>query len=121
MGDHVEQAVDIVEFGMPVGRDRGLACRDAANAGNVGSHFFCRQNSALARLGALGELELEHFHLFMCRDPAQTFVRQPPLFVAHAILGRTDLEDDVASAFQMHVRQAALARIHPDAGLGRSA
>jgi hypothetical protein len=44
-------------------RDAVLAGRDAPDRGNLGTHFRGRQNPAMARLGALAELDLDHLDL----------------------------------------------------------
>ena len=118
---HVEQAANIVELGMAIGGNRCLANRNAADCRNVPRDFLGRQDAALARFGALREFELEHAHLFVRGHFPQIAVGQAAFRVADAVFRGANLENDVATALQMHGRQAALTGIHPDPGLRRAA
>jgi hypothetical protein len=49
------------------GRDAVHAHRHAARRGNLGRDLGARQHAAVAGLGALAELELDHLHLRVAR------------------------------------------------------
>ena len=119
--DHVEQFVHVAGFRMAVWRQRILADRDAADAGDFLGHLGRGENAALARLGPLRQLDLEGTHLldggqFLEADRVEVAVG-----VAHAVFGGADLEDDVATTFQVMRAEAALAGIHPGTGHLRTA
>jgi hypothetical protein len=73
-------------------------------------------DAALAGLGALGELDLEHADLRVGGDFPDTGFRERAVQRAHPVFGGADLHDDVAAAFEMKFRETALPRAHPYAG-----
>ena len=93
-----------------------MALGDAANPGDLGRDLGSRQYAALAGLGALAEFEFEHAHLLDGGDRLELVIRQRAGFVAHAVLGGADLENDVATAFEVPLGQAAFAGVEPVAG-----
>ena len=99
--DHVEKIGNVPDFPVPVGRDGVLTFRDAANGGNFGGDLRSGQYSSLARLCPLAQLQFEHPDIFVGGDLAQPVVAEIAILIAHAVLCRSDLEDDVASAFQV--------------------
>ena len=119
MADHVQQALETVDIQMAIGRDTVQAHRNPPDRRDLGIHLLTGQDTALAGLGPLRQLQLEHLHLRMIRHRAQPFVAQVAMLVPHTVFGRADLIDDVAGPGQMKGRQPALARIQPDPRLGR--
>ena len=115
----VEQLVHVGDVVVAVGADRVLAHRDAADAGDLLRDLAARQHAALARLGALGQFDLERLH-----EMAQLFHffrREAAVVVAHAVLGGAHLHDDVAAAPQVMRRKPSLTGAHPAAGFPRAA
>ena len=92
----------------------------AADFRYFSGNFYCRENAALARLGALTQLELDHFHLFEVAEFTQFVVTEISVAVSNAVFRGTDLKDNVAPAFQMPGRQSAFAGIQPVARHARS-
>ncbi len=86
---------------------------NAADGGDLRRHLDRRQDAALAGLGALAELELEHLHLIECCDLAQAVVVERAIQRAHPVFGGADLEDDIAAALQVIRRKAAFAGVQP--------
>ena len=119
--DRVEKLVGIVDLGMPVGADRGLVRRDAANARDLVRHLGGGQDAALARFRSLTELEFDHPDLFQRHDLPQAVKVEPAPGIAHAVFGGADLENEVGTAFEMIGRESALAGIEPGAGPGAAA
>jgi len=105
VGDLVEQLVDIGDVVVAVRADRIVALRNAAHLGNHFGDLAARQHPALARLGALRQLDLEGLHLVMRGDLAQARFGEVAVLVAHAILGGADLHDDVAAALEVERRK----------------
>ena len=101
--------------GCPVRAQRRLALGDAPDRGDFGGHLGGGQDAALARLGALAELDLEHLDLVVRGDGAKLGVVKQPVGRAHSVIGGADLEHEIAPTFQMAGRQAALAGIDPGA------
>ena len=105
---------------MAVGAQGRLTGLDTANHGDFRRDLHRRQNATLAGFGALTQLYLEHAHLLVGGDVTQTFFAQMTFRITHAVLGGTNLEDDVGAAFEMIRRQTALTGIHPHAGQARA-
>ena len=114
--DDVQQVGHRVDIEVPVGGDRIPVCRDAADPGDFLGDLGGRQNAALARLGALAELELEHPDLLVGRELAQPVVAQIAVGIAHAVFRGADLEHEIAAALEMVRRQPAFAGVEPAAG-----
>ena len=110
------RSADAVDLRVAVGRDRVLVGRDATDLGDLLGDLAGRQDAALAGLGALAELELDHPDLFVGGDALQAVVTQVAVLVAGAVFGGADLEDDVAAAAQVIGRQAAFAGVEPAVG-----
>ena len=107
------------EFGMRGGRDAILAERHAARLADLGRDLGGRQHAAMARLGALGELDLDHLDLGIGGLLAELLGVEAALGGAAAEIARADLPDDVAAALAVVARDAALAGIVGEAaGLG---
>ena len=119
VGDHVQEFAPVTRLDMAVGRNARRPLWDTPNSGNLGVDLFRGQNAALAGLGPLRQLQLEHLYLRKRGQLAQLFLAQLSLSVAHAILRRADLHNHIAPALKVMRRAAALARRKPDARLGR--
>src|SRR5262249_33044558 len=114
-----EQIVHAGDVAVAVRADRVATFRDAADLRDLARDLLRRQHAALAGLRALRELDLEG--LDDARELDEAIGTEIALRVAHAVLRRADLHDDVAAAFEVIWRKAALARVHPAAGDGRAA
>ncbi len=99
--DHVEQIVEIMHLKMTVWRDTGLPGLNATDLGNLGRDLVAGQDAALAGFRPLRQLQLEHLDHRVLADLPQLLVIEPAIAVPHAILGRADLKDDVAAAFEV--------------------
>ena len=86
---------------MAVGAQRRLPHFDTANHGDLCCNLHRWQYAALARLGTLTQFYFEHTHLFMGSDGPQPLVTELAVCIAHAVLGGTDLEDDIGAAFKV--------------------
>ncbi len=105
---------------MSVWANGSLTFRDAADFGYLSGDLSRRQDAAFARFGALGKLQLKHLDLIMSRRGPESVVTQLALGVPHAIFGRADLVNNVATPFKVGRRQPALAGVEPDPSLGRA-
>ena len=114
---HGDQFAVVAYVRVTIGTERILSRSDAADARDLVVHLGARQDAALARFGALAELDLEHAHLRDGGDLVQPVVAQLAVQIAHSVLGGADLEHEVAAAFQVIGRQSAFAGIHPAARL----
>src|SRR6202000_3034476 len=120
MRDLVEQLVDVADVGVTVRALRILTHGNAADRGDFRRDLGTRQQAPHAGLGALAELDADHLYLLVRADRFQLVVVELPVRRAHAVLGRADLEHDVATTLEVIRRKATLAGIHPDAGLRRT-
>ncbi len=118
--NHVEQIIHGADVHMAVGADGVASLFDTPDLGDLSGHLTAGKNAAFAGLRTLAHLDFEHAHLFVSSDLAQLVVVQVALLVAHAVLRRADLEHDVATTLEVIGREAALAGVHPDAGLTRA-
>src|SRR5262249_31003879 len=90
-----------------------LALGYAADARNLLRDLPARQHAALAGLRALRQLDLERLHVGS--ELLQLLRRQAAVEIAHAVLRRAHLHDDVATALHVIGREPALAGVHPAA------
>ncbi len=120
MADQVEKRREVRHLDMAIGRNAGLAHGNATDARDLFVDLLPGQNAALSGLGALGELELEHLDLRVGGDLAQLVVAQTAGRVADPVFRRPDLENEVATAFQVIGAEPALPGVQPDARLGRA-
>jgi hypothetical protein len=106
------------------------AHRHAARGGDLGRDLGARQHAAVAGLGALAELELDHLHLRVAALAANLLLAEAAVVVAAAEVARADLPDQVAAvhavvladrAFAGVVREAAAlgAAVERQDGVGR--
>ena len=93
MVDEIHQLLDRIDFGVPVGRDGVLAFGNAPDLRDLPGDLGARQDPALAGLGPLAELDLEHAHLLVAGEFPQPVVAEPAVGGAYAVLesrtGRT--------------------------------
>ena len=116
MADQVKQFAVGIHLGMTVRRDRVLASRYAADFGDFPGDLAGRQDAALARFGTLCQLQFDHLNLIVAGDVPQAVITQVAVGVAHAVFGRADLKNHIATALKMIGRQAALAGVEPTSG-----
>ena len=78
---------------MPIGVEKAAWCAgemqscallDAANARDLGGHLGRRQHAAVAGLGALAELQLDHLDLRLRRNLGEALGRERAILVAGA-------------------------------------
>ena len=62
-GNHVQQFSAVAHFPVAIGTDGILTGPEAPDASDFFRHLRTRQNPALARLGPLAELDLDHLDL----------------------------------------------------------
>ena len=82
---------------MPIGTVRILPGGDAANGRDFRGYLDARQNAALAGLGALRQLDLEHLHLRDCRELMQCVLIEASVLTADAIFGGAEQRFKVQS------------------------
>src|SRR5690606_6066428 len=87
------------------------AHRDAARSRDLGVDLGPRQQPALARLGALGELELDHLHLRIGGVGDEALLVEAAPLVAAAEVARADLPYQVAAMLAVVARDRALAGV----------
>ncbi len=106
-------------------RERPMVCRrdailthgDAADLRNLLGDLGRRQHAAVAGLGALADLELDHLDLVIAGNPRE-FVRiEAAVAVAAAEIARADLPDDVAAHLAVIGTDAALAGVMGEAAV----
>src|SRR5690606_10466077 len=92
-------------------RDAIAPDRNAARLGDLGRDFGRRQDAAMAGLGALAQLDLDHLDLGIDRLPGEAFGVEAPVLVAAAEIAAGDLPDDVAAALAVIGADAAFASV----------
>ncbi len=102
-------------------RDAVHADRHAPDGGDLGRDFGGRQDPAMARLGALAELDLNHLDLFVGRHGREFFGAEGTVRIAAAEIAGADLPDDVAAVLAMIRAKAALPGIVRKAALAGAA
>ena len=120
MANDTQQIVEIRDVSMPVGRQAVLALLDPADRSNLGRDLGTGQNTALARLGTLRQLDFKHAHRVMICNGPQFFITQLAIGITHTILGRPNLIDNVATALEMEWAEPAFAGVQPDTRLFRA-
>ena len=80
-----------------------------------GADLGRRQYAAVARLGALAQLELDHLDLRIGRGRGEALGREAAVRVAAAEIAGADLPDDVAAVFAVVGAEAALAGVMREA------
>src|SRR3546814_6734845 len=75
-GDEFQQPHRRGERRMPRRRDAVQPLRHAAGGGDLGADLGPGQHAAVAGLGALRELELDHLHLRVARVGGETFLAE---------------------------------------------
>src|SRR3546814_1286564 len=94
---------------MPRRRDAVQPLRHAAGGGDLGADLGPGQHAAVAGLGALRELELDHLHLRVARVGGETFLAEAAVLLAAAEVARADFPDQVAAVLAVVGRDRALA------------
>src|SRR5580704_12948153 len=92
-------------------RDAVDALRYAAGRGNLGADLGGGQHAAVAGLGALAELELDHFYLVVLGVLGEFLGAERAVGIAAAEIARADFPDDVAVVFLMIGAIAAFAGV----------
>ena len=92
-------------------RNTILPHRNTARGGDFGAYFSRGQNAAMARLGALAELEFHHFHLIQSRHFREAFRRKTAIRIARAEIAGTDFPNQIATCFTVIGAKPAFARI----------
>src|SRR3546814_4008772 len=90
---------------MPRRRDAVQPLRHAAGGGDLGTDLGPGQHAAVAGLGALRELELDHLHLRIARVGGETFLAEAAVLLAAAEVARADFPDQVAARSEEHTSE----------------
>ena len=81
VGDEAHRGGQVGALAVEGRRDDVVAHRHLAELGDLGGDFFLGQQPALARLGALGEFDLDHFDLRLPGDFAEQVGIELPVSV----------------------------------------
>src|SRR5262244_2116427 len=92
-------------------RDAIDADRHTARVRDLRRHLGTRQHTAVARLGPLRELDLDHLDLPLLRLRGEPVGAEGAVLVAAAEIAAADLPDQVTAEFAMIAADAALAGI----------
>ena len=93
------------------GRNAVHADRHAACRGNFRRHLGARQHATVTRLGALGELDLDHLDLRRGRLRGEPLVAKRTVVVATAEIAAAELPDQVPAEFAVISADATLAGV----------
>jgi hypothetical protein len=85
--------------------------RHTARSGDFRTDLRAGQHAAMARLGALVQLELDHFDLIALGACLEFFRAKRAVRIAAAEIARADFPNDVAAVFAVIGAIAALSRI----------
>ena len=96
---------------MPRRRDAVLAHGYATGRRDFRGHFRGRQNAAVARLGALAELDLDHLDLLIARIDLKEVGIEAAVRIAAAKIARAYLPDQVTTVRAVMLRDRALTRV----------
>src|SRR6516165_3863369 len=96
---------------MPRRRHAIDASRHAARQSDLGADLGCRQYPAVAWLGTLAQLQLDHLNLITLRSFLEFSRAERSISVATTEISRTDFPDDVAPIFAMIGAVAAFAGV----------
>ena len=105
------------EGGVARRRDAVLARRHAADRRDLGRDLGAGQHAAMAGLGALAQLELDHLDLLVAATAREVLGREAAVEIAAAEIAGADLPDDVAAHLAMIGAEAAFAGIMREAAL----
>src|ERR1700722_20484477 len=105
---------------MPRRRNAVDAFRHAARFRDFGGYFCARQDAAVTRLGALRQLHLDHFHLWILGVFRKTFFRKRTVGIAAAEIPRAQFPTDVATHFAVGARERTFARVMVKAAAPRA-
>ncbi|MND42383.1 hypothetical protein D3C80_331560 [compost metagenome] len=92
-------------------RDAILAHAHATSCGNFGADLVPRQDAAVARLGALAELDLDHLHLRRARLLGEALRVEAAVLGAAAEVATADFPDQVTAMFAVVRADAAFTRV----------
>src|SRR5262245_47812483 len=84
------------------------AARYAARRGDLGRHLGRGQHAAVAWLGPLRQLDLDHFDLLLPRHLLEVLRAERAVRIAAAEIAAADLPDDVAAEFAVILAKAPL-------------
>ncbi|MCY1427911.1 hypothetical protein D9M71_437790 [compost metagenome] len=91
--------------------DAVLAHAHTTGLGNLGADLVPRQDAAVARLGALAELDLDHLHLWRARLLGETLRVEAAVLGAAAEVATADFPDQVTAMFAVVRADAAFAGV----------
>ncbi len=97
--------------GVPRGRNTIHAHGHAPRLGDFRGNLGGGQHPAVARLGALGQFDLDHLDLVRRRLVAELFRIEPALSVATAEIAGADFIDQIAAALAVIAADPTLARV----------
>src|SRR5690606_887999 len=92
-------------------RDAVHAGRHAAGQRDLRADLGRRQHPAVAGLGALRQLDLDHLHLRVARLRGEALLAEAAVVVAAAEVAGTELPDQVAAEFAVVGRNRAFAGV----------
>src|SRR5690606_9778255 len=95
------------------------AQRHAARLGDLACDLGAGQDTAVAGLGALAQLQFDHLHLRIGRLVAEPLRVEPALRRPAAEIARADFPDDVAAPRAVMAADPALARVMGETALPR--
>ena len=90
---------------------------DAPDLGDFFGHLGRRQHAAMAGLGALADLELDHLDLVGGSDPLELFRIERSVAVAATEISGADLPDQIAAVFAVIRADTALTGVMCEAAL----
>ena len=111
VGDELQQAQWRGERRVLGGRDAVLPHRYVAGGRNLLAELGRRQYAAMAGLGTLRQLHLDHLHLRINRLLGEARLVETAVMVAAAEIARAQLPDQIATAFAMVGRDRAFAGV----------
>src|SRR5882672_5795234 len=109
--DEVHHLERCGEGGMPGRRHAVHADRHAASSRDLGGYLGRGQDAAMARLGPLRKLDLDHLDLGLRRLRGEAVGAKRAIVVATAEVAASDLPDDVAAELAMITAIAAFAGV----------
>src|SRR5262245_24593440 len=109
--DEVHHRDRILERGMARRRDAVDAERYAARFRDLRRHLGGRQHAAVAGLGALRQLDLDHLDLRVLRLRGKAVGRERAVVIAAAEIAAAELPDQVAAELAVITADAAFASV----------
>src|SRR5699024_4447194 len=110
-GDELQQFDGCAEGAVTGRRDTVAVARNAAHGGDLRSDLVLRQDAAVAGLGALAELDLDHPHLRLLRLGGEALRIECAVLGAAAEVAAAQLPDQVAAMLAVVRADAAFAGV----------